>query len=1738
MPRRGVVALVALLVLAAVAAALAGHGLATYLLGRLVSLASGYDVSFGDQRIGWNHAVFTDVRVRVHGDPLLDAQRIDVEYALRDLFPGGHRRYGFVSAAVQQPLLTIVRHADGSFNLAPGGVAAQPPTPTKRAATPLLFTARVRDGTILLVDRAPPQPDLATQSIVDVNIDATVNSETRTTARITGSWVGRRNVKAPDQRWPIEVRSTIDDERGFAIHRLRAPGLPIRGALAFLLHSPVARFDDGTLQNVDVMAYALDVHAEEPIGYRLGGGAQLSGGRLSVGPLARPVDDLQGTIHLYDDGVATTALTGTLAGIPLRVRGGFYDFGTPRFRVGIAADGDLRALRTAFAFTADQPIRGPAHLEILVTSRVDRPLIRTAFSSSHLQYDTIPIDRADAVIDYADDKVSIGGGRARYGPIAASLDGDVVTNDPHAPMRFLLRAVGPTDAIPYAQQVAGGAAMEADAIVVGTADGGFHAGGTFAATGPEVTGDGFVSIDERGVGEFGPFAFRRRDGSSLVGTLRLERPISSSAVWLAARRFRIDVPRVAAVLPGLTMPEFPPLGGTLDAAIVAGGPPENFALAGTVHGSGVRYDQIAIGTVRAQLAGTLTDLRLRGIDTRGPLGTFRGDGAYADGTFALAGRYEGSLSGLESFTGPMDAAGRVRTPIAALFNPGEIVFQSAGAQLDHATVRGIQLDRAALTVALSDAGVRVVAADADLAGARIVAAARSAGAVAVSAVGVPVGALRGAGLPLQAGHLSLFGTADLRGPRFRGAVDLEDGVAAGFGVHGWADLAFSGTTLDVTEGIGAVGQTYGRIGGRVDGITGGAPRYQLDAAVPLGDVATLVRDLRLPIDRVAGSYGARLQVAGSGASPLLAGTVEVPEASFHGVPLRDGSALLSVATAGATPALGFRNGRVTVGSTAVSFDGAVNGSRLALHAASPAADLSDLDGYFVQSNVLAGRGAFDASLTSDGKTTASAGRLTLTGARFARFALGTVALRWSTADRRIGGEGSVAGAGGSLNARGSVVPGSGTLIDAFRFGQYDVALAAAGVDLGSWLPAAGFTLPVFGRVDADGHLTGTFPQLALEGNVALRDGIVGAYAVSSARARVHLDAERLRLEDAAADLGIATLSASGSVALSPRGPLDLHVHAAAPDINAALRRGFPRTTIPVTGALELDATAAGTRERPQLTAGVALERATVAGLAVPQLLASLRSDLRGLDLNSAEINLGSGGSLVLAGRLPLTLQPFGLGASDAPLSLSLESRGIDLAAFGPFVPGGGAQLGGTLDGRLALEGTVGRPRLLGDLSVRDASFVSDLQTAPINNITGAFAFRGTSVALQAFHADVGGGTLDASGELTLPIPGAPNTGFAIEVAARGARLNFPAWGGGRLDGTARIVSGGRLPTLGGDVTISDATIPFAAIFRAAGGGEQAASGPALDLGLDLVGHVGKNVRIRSPIIDVGVTGDLNLGGTLRSPQVGGVLSATRGGIFSTYQRAFRIQEAQVRFDPSQGIVPRIDLRATAHISNPDPDPERNPIGSADITVTVTGPADGFTINFASDPPYPEAQIIGLLVGAQLFGAVNFNAATAAGVLRGAPGESNVLLPPGVTPYLSGNFSFQQEVFSLLNTQATQHLLAPVERTFGTVLGLDDFSLTVDFGGRLGYTARRTIAPRNRFAATISQIISYPTRTQIGFDMRPDAATTVSFLYFWQASSPSLTLAGAGAYDRTLVLTGIQPYSNRQGFRLVARRRYP
>jgi len=1747
--RRAVVVAATVAVLLVVLIA-ARHAITRLILQGVLSAATGYQVSIGGQTLGTHHAVLFDVHVVKNGDPVLDAQRVDVDYALRDIFPGGAHRFGFAAIAIQKPVLTITRHADGTltFNRT-GGTPGTPPAPTRKAAAPYYFTARVRDGEIRLVDAAPLQPDLANQSIEHVSIDASVKSDARTTAKIEGVMLGRRSQGAPVERFPLSERTVIDVQRGIALNTITARALPLRGALGFFIHSKAVRFDDGLLHDVDARYFALAPKAGEEFNYRLGGGAQLSDGRLAVGGLAREVRNLHGPLLMVDDMLAVDRIDGELGGIPVHGRGAIYDlFGTPMFRMAFAANADLHDLRTLFGFSQHLPLRGGAHFETLLGSKLAAPLIRSVFRAPHAAYDRYAFDGFDGRADYYQNAIVIDGVQGHFGAAAVALGGRVIVGDAGDDVQIVANARGRGATLPYADTFAPDADVIATALLTQPPGEMFSARGTIGAVGG-TNGAGTFAVNTKGVGEFGPFAFSRTNGESLAGGFELQRPISQSAGWLHARSFRLADVRREATLPGVSIAGFPQLSGVIDGDFAGGGTPDAFGLAGVLHGRDLRYGPYALGRGSVDLGGTLNDVRLAAIDLAGPLGRFSGNGAYDGGIFALEGTYDGRLEQLQPFIADPSARGAVHGPIRATIAANRIVVQTTGAELAGARIKGVAFDRVAGTLAVDEGGksLRLIAADGSIGGGDVVAADLG-GPFLVSAPAVPVAALRGAGLPVQGGTIGAFGVADVRGgaPSFDGVVSLADGVAAGYPISGGADLALARGTADVRTGVAAFGTTYGRFAGRVFGVGSSGPNalaYDLNATVPIGDVGEVRRALKLPVKYLEGSFSANVRIRGNGARPRVAGEVAVPEGSYNGLAFHAARAAL-VASPSAVQAT---NGVVTVGSTHAQVDASVSVANRAFNVdvRSDAANLADFDDYFDEAETLDGKGRVALSFANDGVATRTAGRVDVTNFRYRRFAFGTTDASWSQRGGTVTAALNVRGAHGALRANGTMVAAAGNPVAAIERATYRANVHAQHVDLGTWLPPFGITAPLLGQVDANGSLAGRWPRLGVNGDATIANGSFFGYKVYAGNVHARSDGSRVSLANSVVDLGFVRFDASGSFGLSTADPLALAIHAQAADLAKALATIDPKgPRYDIGGAVQADARIGGTFAKPRATLGFEIANGRYRSLAVPRVLGNVGFDGKTLQVNDAEATFGKG-NVLIAGQLPLTLRPLGV-SPKAALSFTLALGGLDLAPFAPFVPGPQTKLGGTVDGRLAIEGTVGAPRVDGNVTLAKGSYFSALDRAGVANANAQLAFAGTSVALQALHANLGRGTLDGSGDFTLPFPGAPDTGYTIQLTAHGAQLDNPNYGRGTVDGTLQLRSAKPKPVLTGDLALSNASIPILSIYRSASGGASAAGGSGgglpFDVALDVMARAGKNVRVQanSPYIDIGTTGSVDLTGSLSAPQLAGVLTATPGGIFSTYNRVFRVQQAAVAFDPSRGLLPYIDLRAFAHVTNPDPDPTRNAVGSADIVVTVDGPADelaagtGSVIQYSSNPPYSQEQIIGLLLDASVFGAVNFGQQQNGTTLRGAPGESNPLLPPGVTPYQAGVISFNQEAFSILNGQLAQRFLTPVERLFTGPLGLTDFELTVDYGGGIGYNALKQLGRRDVYFS-FGQTLSNPVRTTAGFTARPDAVTSVQFNYFQQNGDPAIQPGQGG---NILRLKGIQPLSNRKGFTLSIVRKYP
>ena len=718
----------------------------------------------------------------------------------------------------------------------------------------------------------------------------------------------------------------------------------------------------------------------------------------------------------------------------------------------------------------------------------------------------------------------------------------------------------------------------------------------------------------------------------------------------------------------------------------------------------------------------------------------------------------------------------------------------------------------------------------------------------------------------------------------------------------------------------------------------------------------------------------------------------------------------------------------------------------------------------------------------------------------------------------------VGGPSGLLDSRGTIVLAhSANLAGMVRRSHYDIDATLQGFDLGTWMPLLGFPeIPVTGRVNGSARLLGSFPNLDVSGQASLSGGTLGPLPIERAEFALRSIGKRVTLTHASFALPALTADGSGSFGLTPSAPIDLHVHAVTDDLPQLVAEVSKRR-LNVTGRFESTLSVTGSFARPHVAAGIDGSDVHAEGLAIPSFVGSLELHGNDVELSNAEIDFAHG-RMMLAGTLPLRVQPLAFGPLDAPFGMDIAAEGVDLAPFGTLL-GNGTVLAGTLDGHIGISGSVRNPRIFGRLRLRDAGYVSALETIPITRTAAEMTFAGTSATLGA-AAYLGTGSLTGSGTLNFAggLGGGPLT-YRIGVNAHGAQLAMPAFGAATIDarlGLARGESG--LAMLTGATTIRQATIPFSAFLAFSGGGAAGAPPrPPFNLGFNLGITADRDVTVRGGAygfaMDIAASGAARLTGSLLDPQLDGSFRSTDGTL-TFVDRLFRLEQATVRFNPDDGVLPYIYALGTTHVTNPDPNTSRNPTGSTDINITVSGRVNpgaaggsaGLKMSLSSTPPgYTQQQLLALLLPLNaLAGPIQFtdtsvilpaNVTTLAGAPNAGTGE---LLPNVLIRRENGTLTVGQEAFNILSAQFSGSVLSPIESLLGNELGFSDLNFTVDYTGNFGLSLRRLLG--QNVYAIYGTTFGVPIRQTFGVAYQPNASTSAQFSMFVQQGPTPLFLS--------------------------------
>jgi hypothetical protein len=384
---------------------------------------------------------------------------------------------------------------------------------------------------------------------------------------------------------------------------------------------------------------------------------------------------------------------------------------------------------------------------------------------------------------------------------------------------------------------------------------------------------------------------------------------------------------------------------------------------------------------------------------------------------------------------------------------------------------------------------------------------------------------------------------------------------------------------------------------------------------------------------------------------------------------------------------------------------------------------------------------------------------------------------------------------------------------------------------------------------------------------------------------------------------------------------------------------------------------------------------------------------RGLELRS--FDLGEAGTdlqLVASGRVGLT--------GSMPLDLRVQST-ISAVWAKPFLPG--LDPAGQVDLLAAVKGTVAAPAVSGQAVLHDARVIITGLASSVEGIEGTVSFNSDRVVLEGLSGRLGGGTVRATGQLTLPAAGRALS-YRVELAAQGVSLRYPAGWVSRGDAALSLVGTGAGRQIQGLVQLDrmlyaeDLQVDLVQMLLRGLQRERVHVVPTNDLfaktQLNLSIQGAAALRVTNNVADLRGDVELTVVGTLASPVLFGSVQLESGGTLKYADNKYQIDRGSLTFANPNRIDPIVDLVLKTDVQ------------SYTISLNLSGTLERLNAKFSSNAELADIDIISLLASGQR-------------PTLGAP-------PPPV----SGEAAGQAAASSFLAGQAASAVSSRVGRLFG------------------------------------------------------------------------------------------------------------
>lgn len=281
---------------------------------------------------------------------------------------------------------------------------------------------------------------------------------------------------------------------------------------------------------------------------------------------------------------------------------------------------------------------------------------------------------------------------------------------------------------------------------------------------------------------------------------------------------------------------------------------------------------------------------------------------------------------------------------------------------------------------------------------------------------------------------------------------------------------------------------------------------------------------------------------------------------------------------------------------------------------------------------------------------------------------------------------------------------------------------------------------------------------------------------------------------------------------------------------------------------------------------------------------------------------------------------------------------------------------GSINFLLSFEGPVASPELSGAVEVKGSVLPIPGFAHALNDFSGLAFIKNSQISIRSFQATLGGGPVQASGQLSFGERGVEEADLQLE--GREMRLSVFEKTRAVADGTIRFLRRNGKNVLDGDLSFQEVwwgreLTEKPAFSTSAYAGNEDRKSPLGDLSLNLRLRANDNVWMENSLGRIRARLDLTISGPAANPVITGEIDALSGTVYFQ-DRDFKVVRGRLSFFNPLVIDPYIDFQSETYVKD------------YHVVFNLTGLVSNLRPEFSSSPPLPQEQILSLLALGESF----------------------------------------------------------------------------------------------------------------------------------------------------------------------------